>query len=173
MTNELIEPFLFHFNRVHGQLHRMTSMDEVKSRLQHIAAGTGSSQAVVAAAHPDFQTLGGSDLRLEFREADKDDRISLTRPAAGIAETGSLVFFSSAQNPASLNFVPETQVAVLRESEIVPRLEDAWRLLNKQKTLPSTVNLITGPSRTGDIEQKLYLGAHGPRALHLFFICNL
>lgn len=169
---KLIESFCFHFTRVHGQLHRLTSMDETIDRLQQIVTRAGSSPIVVTAAHSDFQALACPNLCLEFREAGKDDRTSLTRPAAGIAETGSLVFFSSPQNPASLNFVPETQVAVLQENEVLPRLEDAWRLLDKQKVLPSTINLITGPSRTGDIEQKLYLGAHGPRSLHLFLINN-
>jgi L-lactate dehydrogenase complex protein LldG len=84
----------------------------------------------------------------------------------GIAETGTLVFCSGARSASSWHFRPGREFALLRRAEILPRLEDVIRLVRAQ-TLPATLNLVTGPSRTADIEQTIELGAHGPRELHI------
>ncbi len=68
-------------------------------------------------------------------------------------------------SPASWHFRPGFEIAILRAADIVAHLEDV-----KLGTLPATVNLITGPSRTGDIEQTLELGAHGPKALAVLIV---
>jgi L-lactate utilization protein LutC len=85
-----------------------------------------------------------------------------------VAETGSLVLLSSPQTPTRLNFLPDHFLCVLQAERVVPYLEDAWQLIRTEHgTMPRTVNLVTGPSRTADIEQTLQLGAHGPRRLHV------
>ena len=105
------------------------------------------------------------------RAADPGDRVSVTGAYAGIAETGTLVFVSDRANPTTLNFMPETHVAVLPRDRLVAHLEDVWAMLRTERTgLPRTVNFITGPSRTGDIELQLELGAHGPRRLHVLLV---
>jgi L-lactate dehydrogenase complex protein LldG len=78
---------------------------------------------------------------------------------------------SGPETPSTLNFLPETHVVVVRASQIVGGYEDAWaRLRAAMKAMPRTVNFITGPSRSGDIEQTLQLGAHGPRRLHVVLV---
>lgn len=105
-----------------------------------------------------------------------DDLVSLTVAFAGIAETGTLMLHSGADGPTTLNFLPETHMVVLYEKDIFGSYEAAWNKLRLQQMekeedfLPRTVNLITGPSRTGDIEQTIYLGAHGPHALHILLV---
>ncbi len=84
----------------------------------------------------------------------------MTRAPFAIAETGTLVQPSRAASPASWHFRPGFEIAILRARDIVAHFEDL-----KLGALPATLNLITGPSRTGDIEQTLELGAHGPKAL--------
>ena len=91
----------------------------------------------------------------------------MTRAPLAIAETGTLVQPSRAASPASWHFRPGFEIAILNASDIVAHLEDA---LAKLGALPTTVNLITGPSRTGDIEQTLELGAHGPKALAVLIV---
>jgi L-lactate dehydrogenase complex protein LldG len=59
---------------------------------------------------------------------------------------------------------------VLRASEVVAAYEDGWDRLRRTGVMPRTVNFITGPSRTGDIEQRIQLGAHGPRRLHIVLV---
>lgn len=113
---------------------------------------------------------------LEIRRgrAEASDLVSVTPAFAGIAETGTLMLWSSPRRPTSLNFLPENHVVVLQAQDIVPALEDAWgRLraaLGPGGDFPRTVNLVTGPSRTADIEQELILGAHGPRRLHILLV---
>lgn len=105
-----------------------------------------------------------------------DDLVSLTQSFAGIAETGTLVLHSGPTGPTTLNFLPETHMVVLKASNIVGSYEDVWALLRAQQKakgdpfLPRTVNMITGPSRTGDIEQTILLGAHGPHAVHILLV---
>ena len=71
--------------------------------------------------------------------------------------------------------LPETHVVVLRASQVIGAMEDGWDALRKREgkgNMPRTAIFITGPSRTGDIEMKMYLGAHGPRRLHVIMIDN-
>jgi L-lactate dehydrogenase complex protein LldG len=85
----------------------------------------------------------------------------------GIAETGTLVFFSGAKSASSWHFRPGRDFVLLFRSRILPRFEDVIAVLATDGRMPATVNLVTGPSRTADIEQTIELGAHGPRALHI------
>lgn len=96
-----------------------------------------------------------------------DERVGISRAAAAIAETGSLVLLSSAETPTTANFLPETHIVIVGEAEVVPAFEEIWQTLRARNDVPRTVNLITGPSRTGDIELTLQIGVHGPRALHV------
>lgn len=101
------------------------------------------------------------------------DQVSITGAFAGIAETGTLVMASSPDHPVSLNLLPDTHIAVLRESDIVAGYEEVWTRLRARygkDAMPRTVSTITGPSRTGDIEQAMELGAHGPRRMHIIVV---
>lgn len=101
------------------------------------------------------------------------DQVSVTGAFAGIAETGTVVMASGPDHPVSLNLLPDTHVVVLRESDVVGGYEDVWGRLRARygkNLMPRTVNTITGPSRTGDIEQAMELGAHGPRRMHILVV---
>lgn len=105
--------------------------------------------------------------------AEEPDNTSLTGAFAGIAETGTLMMASGPEAPITLNFLPENHIVVLRASQVVGAYEEAWTQLRRRfgaGTMPRAVNMITGPSRTGDIEQTIQLGAHGPRRLHVLLI---
>lgn len=133
-----------------------------------------------------MQIIVGSDPRLEMIKnacekivdfetgpSDGSHLVSLSHAECGIAETGTLGMLSGAENPTSNNFLPENHLVVVRASDLVPNYEDLWeriRSIYGNKQMPRTVNLITGPSRSGDIEQKLILGAHGPVRLHIMIL---
>ena len=79
---------------------------------------------------------------------------------------------SAAQSPTTLNFLPDTHIVVVRGDQVVASYEDGWDRLGDGRGLPRAINFITGPSRTGDIEQRIELGAHGPRRLHIIVVDN-
>jgi L-lactate dehydrogenase complex protein LldG len=117
-------------------------------------------------------------LRIRRGRAEPDDMVSLTPCFAAVAETGTLMLVSGAQTPTTLNFLPDTHIAVVRADQVVAAYEDGWDRLraagavpgSSARGLPRVVNFITGPSRTGDIEQRIVLGAHGPRRLHIVLV---
>jgi L-lactate dehydrogenase complex protein LldG len=98
------------------------------------------------------------------RRTEGEDAVGITGAFAGIAETGTLVLLSGAETPAAASLLPETHVALLPIARIVATLEDVWSQLRAgDGRLPRAVNLVSGPSRTADVEQTVTLGAHGPR----------
>ena len=109
-------------------------------------------------------------LRIRRGRAEAGDAVSLTPCLAAVAETGTLMLVSGAETPTTLNFLPETHIVVVRAGQVVAGYEDGWDLVRSRGAMPRTVNLITGPSRTGDIEQRIQLGAHGPRRLHVVLL---
>jgi L-lactate dehydrogenase complex protein LldG len=113
------------------------------------------------------------DIERSFGAADPRDRASLSRAAAGAAETGTLFLLSGPDNPTTLNFLPECHTVLIGASDIFGSYEEAWdriRALSGAGTLPRSVNLVSGPSRTADIEQTIVRGAHGPRRLHVLIV---
>ena len=85
----------------------------------------------------------------------------------GIAETGTIAFVSGKARPSSWHFLPGREIIVLARANLVGTLEE---FLTRLGTMPSTLNLVTGPSRTGDIEQAMERGAHGPREIHILLL---
>ena len=104
-----------------------------------------------------------------------DDRVSVTPVFAGIAETGTLMVHSGSEVANLLHFLPETHIAVLAAAQIVGAYEDAWGRLRVAVAgtggvMPRAVTLISGPSRTADIERTPQIGVHGPRKLHIVVV---
>ncbi|WP_395709216.1 lactate utilization protein C [Reyranella sp.] len=141
----------------------------------YLARNNLPAEAVMApgAALDRFDWGSQKMLSLHKGRAEGTDHISITGAFAGIAETGTLVMTSGPDHPVTLNLLPPTHVVVLRESDIVGGYEDVWTRLRARygkDRMPRTVNTITGPSRTGDIEQTIELGAHGPRRMHVLVV---
>jgi L-lactate dehydrogenase complex protein LldG len=110
---------------------------------------------------------------LEIREgrAEASDLVAVQHGYAGIAETGTLMLPSAPDRPTTLNLLADTAVVVLRADAVVGAYEEAWdRLRAASGGMPRNVMLVTGPSRSADIEQTLELGAHGPRRLHVVLV---
>ena len=110
------------------------------------------------------------DISRVYGRAEPSDKACLSRAIVAAAETGTLFLVSGADNPTTLNFLPEFHMVLVKASDIVGSYEEAWDRLRKiygERTLPRTVNMISGPSRTADIEQTIVRGAHGPRRLYV------
>jgi L-lactate dehydrogenase complex protein LldG len=122
---------------------------------------------------PEFATLdwAGAGLEVEARPTTGDDRLGITGVFCAIAETGTMVLLSGADAPTASALLPDTHVAVVPAGRIVDGMEDAFALIRRERgALPRAVNMISGPSRTGDIEQTIVLGAHGPFRVHILVV---
>jgi len=105
--------------------------------------------------------------------SDGGDVNAVSAAFAGIAETGTLVLVSGPDNPTSLNFLAENHIVVVPRDAIEADYEGVFAKLRGvygKGQAPRTVNFITGPSRSADIEQTLLLGAHGPKRLHIVVV---
>ena len=131
------------------------------------------------------QLRTGSDVRLSGCDwvsngldittgpSDGADLNGLSHALAGVAETGTLVLASGQDNPTTLNFLPENHIVLIEASAIEGNLEGAMAQVRNRfgaGIMPRTINLVTGPSRSADIEQTLILGAHGPVRLHIMVV---
>jgi len=120
---------------------------------------------------PALQQLSwASHIEISYGRSDGDDLVSVTPAFCAIAETGSVVLLSSPQSPTSLNYLPDVHFVIVHASQLVAHIEDAWTKLRQQPAIPRTINMITGPSKTADVEQTLQIGAHGPRQLKVILI---
>lgn len=122
---------------------------------------------------PEFADLdwAGAGLAIAPRPTAGDDRLGVTGAFCAIAETGTLVLLAGAATPTATMLLPDTHVAVVPAARIVAGMEDAFALIRRERgMLPRAVNLVSGPSRTGDIEQTIVLGAHGPYRVHILVV---
>lgn len=135
-------------------------------------AGRGLPPRLWLAPEPWLQTLPWPPVaRIDTQRVTDARAVGLARAFAGVAETGSLVLLSGPGAPTALNFLPEHYLCVLDMRHIVPTLDDLWaRMRGEGLDMPRALNLITGPSRTGDVEQTIELGAHGPRSVHVLLV---
>ena len=113
----------------------------------------------------------GSQGQLAVSQGPADAQVpaSVTHALAAVAETGTMVVPSGADNPVTLSFLPENNIVVVDRRDIVGPLEQAIARVRAANgsgaAMPRTLNLISGPSRSADIGGIPVLGAHGPRRL--------
>lgn len=102
------------------------------------------------------------------RSGDTNVKAGITGATSAIAETGTLVVPSGKGQPLSASLLPEIHIAVIKSSQILQTLEEAMQLGEIKSA--ASIALISGPSRTADIEMTLTIGVHGPRELHVFIL---
>jgi len=144
---------------------------------EYLAGHNLPAQAVMApdAALDAYPWSDQPLLRVRRGRAEVADAVSITPAFAAIAESGTVMLTSGAERPTTLNFLPGTHIVVLRRDQLVGAYEEAWARLRataheRGEQMPRAVNFVTGPSRTGDIEQVLQLGAHGPQRFHIVLV---
>jgi len=127
-------------------------------------------QAVVWPALAELD-WAGAGLAVTARGAQDADLVGITGCFCAIAETGTCSAWRSAATPATVSLLPETHIALVPAARIVGTMEDAFALLRAEDGQPPrAMNLVSGPSRTGDIEQTIVLGAHGPYRVHVILV---
>jgi L-lactate dehydrogenase complex protein LldG len=126
-------------------------------------------------ADPRFAKMPWSETALEVSQGRSEgaDLNAVSHAFGGVAETGTLVMVSGPESPSTLNFLPDNHIVVLAAKDIAGDYETVFARVRDtygKGEMPRTVNFITGPSRSADIEQTLLLGAHGPRRLHIVIV---
>jgi L-lactate dehydrogenase complex protein LldG len=122
-----------------------------------------------------LRTMPWRETALDVQDGPSDGRdlSAVSHAFGGVAESGTLVMTSGADNPSTLNFLPDNHIVVVSAKDIAGDYESVWERIRAtygKGRMPRTVNMITGPSRSADIEQTLLLGAHGPRRLHVIIV---
>ncbi|HLY47093.1 MAG TPA: lactate utilization protein [Stellaceae bacterium] len=173
---ERLDLFVAMAEEVQTTVTRVAAASEVPAEVARYLAAENLPAELVMAPDPALDAMPWEARPLLSNRrgrAGASDAVSLTPCLAAIAETGTLMLISGADTPTTLNFLPDTHIVVLHAAQVVASYEDGWDLVRARETWPRTVNLITGPSRTGDIEQHIQLGAHGPRRLHVVLVEGL
>jgi L-lactate dehydrogenase complex protein LldG len=181
----LIDLFVSMAEEVQATVDRVGRAADVPQAVADYLARGNLPPDIAMAPDPDLDAYPWAErplLRIRRGKAGDGDPVSLTAAFAGIAESGTLMLISGPHSPTTLNLLPDTHIVVLRAEQVVGPYEAAWERLRERLkgsrrmplgqdwALPRTVNFITGPSRTGDIEQRIQLGAHGPRRLHIVLV---
>ncbi len=179
MPGDLVARFAHRAHDMASTLERIASRDEIPHAVARYVDGLELPDALAAqksrlgVCWPDFADLDwdGAGLSIESRPTLGHDRLGITGVFCAIAETGTLVFTTAPATPTATALLPDTHIAVVRESQVVSGMEEAFaRVRARHGTLPRAINLISGPSRTGDIEQTIVLGAHGPFRVHILLL---
>ncbi|HEY1632489.1 MAG TPA: LUD domain-containing protein [Rhizomicrobium sp.] len=159
---DLVDRFAKEAASEHAEVRILDSEADIPSAIADILR----AKNLPAVLHvPDGAVCGR--LTIEMTPPGPDDA-TLAHADFAIAETGTLAYLAAPGAPASWHYRAGLEIAVVKAEAIVPHLENV--LARVRATLPHTLNLVTGPSRTGDIEQTLELGAHGPKALVVLIV---
>jgi L-lactate dehydrogenase complex protein LldG len=168
-----IELFVAMAEEVQTSVARVISDVDVPAEVARYLAAENLPAELVMAPDPALDAIPWAErplLSIRRGRAESSDQVSLTPCLTAIAETGTLMLTSGPGTPTTLNFLPDTHIVIVRAGQVVASYEDGWDLVRANNRMPRTINFITGPSRTGDIEQRIQLGAHGPRRLHVVLI---
>ncbi|HKQ04482.1 MAG TPA: lactate utilization protein C [Blastocatellia bacterium] len=178
----LVEQFAVALARVGGGFSVAASAQEVGEQIAGIAAQVKSRKAV-GWHSPWFEQLGLMSRLAEMdveliTDRERPDKAAFINEAAeaglgvtavdyALADSGTLCLLAGKTRPRTASLLPPVHVAILRPEQILRGLDDLFTLLPADDRLSSAVTLITGPSRTADIELTLVVGVHGPQQLHV------
>lgn len=171
---EQVALFVRNVEKEFGTVARVADPGQVPDAVATYLAEQNLPSDMAMAPHPDLRAIPWSSrplLSIREGRAQATDAVSVQHAFAAIAETGTLMLPSAPERPTTLNVLADTEIVVLRATRLVGAYEEAWDLLRAELGgMPRNVMLVTGPSRSADIEQTLELGAHGPRRLHVVLI---
>jgi L-lactate dehydrogenase complex protein LldG len=175
----LVRLFIANVEKEFGSVARVAEFAAVPAAVAGYLAAQNLPTEFAMAPHSELQQIPWPErplLHIREGRGEPNDAVSVQHGYAGVAETGTLVLPSSPERPTTLNLLSDTAIVVLRASRVVGAYEDAWDLLRAEPPdgtggfMPRSVMLVTGPSRSADIESTLELGAHGPRRLHVVLV---
>lgn len=172
--------FIRNIEKEFGSVARVPDLAAVPAAVADYLAAQNLPTDLAIAPHPELDAIPWNTrplLTLRRGRAQPSDAVSLQHGFAAVAETGTIMFPAAPERPTTLNLLSDTFLVLLRASRVVGAYEEAWDLLRGENKdtksggfMPRNVMLVTGPSRSADIESTLELGAHGPRRLHVVLL---
>ncbi len=174
MDKPVIEYFTQQLEKIQGEVIRCTDSDGLKIQLANAIKSRNKDIDVKPyCIDKNIQQLLKS-AEIDFTDTEEDFKsmnIGISRPEYLVARTGSVIFASAQDSGRRINVYPPVHFIIANENQIVPELEDALiGIRERYDTIPSTISVITGPSRTADIEKTLIIGAHGPKDFVVFLV---
>jgi L-lactate dehydrogenase complex protein LldG len=181
--DELAEKLEEQCHVIHTQLER-TTLGQIGITLRKVLGQLEGSKKVISAGGPRIDEYGlsivyeelekeGYEVRIWNEQGGDGDLTFAEQAGAGIvfsditlAESGTVTLFNDKHNGRSISLLPETFIAIIPKSTLVPRMTQASRVIHEQEEngqpVSSCVSFITGPSNSADIEMNLIVGVHGP-----------
>jgi L-lactate dehydrogenase complex protein LldG len=159
----------------HGTVQEVASPEEIPAAVAAYLRSKNLPMRIRRGADSRLEAIPWDNeraLEVSVGRSDGKQLAAVSHAFAAVAETGTLVLVSGPDNPTTLNFLPEHHLVVVNSKDIAGNYEAVWEALRKKfgAELPRTVNWITGPSRSADIEQVHLHGAHGPKGLHVLIV---
>ncbi|MEO8486790.1 MAG: lactate utilization protein C [Betaproteobacteria bacterium] len=179
LPGDLVERFIQRATDMESTVERIASLALLPHAVARYVDGLdlppalAEQKSMQGVCWPEFEALDweGAGLAIEPRPTHGRDRLGITGTFCAIAETGTLLITSGAATPTATMLLPDTHVAVVRPGRIVAGMEDAFALVRAERPgMPRAMNFVSGPSRTGDIEQTIVVGAHGPFRVHIIVV---
>ena len=170
-----IDVFCAAYEKLNGKSYRAASTQEARAATERILGGRRAVASNAAfLAECGVNTLAGVESgfsdRVKLREACIHLDVGITSADYALADTGSLVMISSHEEARMISLLPPCHVALLPRERILTILDELLTLMPVPSLRSSSVVLITGPSRTADIEQILVRGVHGPGEVHVIVV---
>ena len=168
----LIDRFIDKHTAVHGTYKIVSKHSQIPAAVKDFLSAHDLPTEMVMGNTDFLHTIDWpDDWNIERRTAHKSDVTSVTDAICAIAETGTILIASSPKISATHLYLPENHVVIMDIGQLVRHLEDALQLASQQISGHSRgLHMITGPSKTADVEQTIQYGAHGPRRLHAIFV---
>lgn len=165
-----IDSFKNSLEEVNGNVHIFNSDDELLCELKTYLNSYDSSK--ICCNEPDIRKmLQTGDIKLpDCNEIPENMEVGITGCEFLVAQTGSALVSSAQKGGRQLFIYPPVHIIIASKKQMVNTLDEAYQTVTEKysNNLPSQLLLITGPSRTADIEKTLTLGAHGPKELHIY-----
>ena len=170
-----IRTFLACIEKLAGKTYRAASTEEARGYVARLVQG----KAAVASNAPILEACGitgltgvqaGFHSEPALREACSRAEYGITGADYALADTGTLVMLSSAQEARMISLMPPVHIAIVDSSKLLTGLDELFTVLPNPAEQTSSMVLITGPSRTADIEQILIRGVHGPGEIHVVLL---
>ncbi|CAM3509322.1 Lactate utilization protein C [Vibrio aerogenes CECT 7868] len=180
--NEMVDHFRQALTENHAQV-SVIELSELQETLQKLCQDKGWRRAVTGNAGAYLETIRQGLFAIEVTALEQpferwkselfhDVDVGITHAAAGIADTGALVLKSGSAEPRTLSLVPPCHVAVLRQSDLFASLSQVMVQQQWSEEMPTNLLLISGPSKTADIQRTLAYGAHGPAELVVIILSD-